>query len=92
MARDDRRQARTPREQAEQDMAAARELIASGALSAGERALAHAALAQAAAAVAAWDLLAERLPAASERSSGEARELTQAMRDLVMGLRDYARR
>lgn len=47
MARDSRRLL-PPREQAGQDMAEARELIASGALSAGERAVAYAGLAQAA--------------------------------------------
>lgn len=46
MVRDSRRLL-PPREQAEQDMAQARELIASGTLSAGEKAVAYAGLAQA---------------------------------------------
>lgn len=82
MARDDRRQPLTPRELAEQDIAASRELVGGGALSAGERAVALAGLAQARAVIGMWDLLAERLPAGGAPAGDGLGELPRELRDL----------
>jgi hypothetical protein len=95
--RRDSRQSLSAREQAERDAARSRELIAGGALSAGEEAVALACLAHAEAAIGTFDLLASRLPLPGE-GDGESRELTreirqlsQAMTSLVIGLRDSQR-
>lgn len=96
MARD--RRALSPRERAEQDAARSRELIGTGALSAGEQAIALACLAQAEMAIATFDLLASRMPLPGEGDGDfrdlarELKETSRAMNTLAMGLRDSARR
>lgn len=90
MVRDSRRLL-PPREQAEQDMAQARELIASGALSAGEKAVAYAGLAQAGMLAlvsgqiaAVEDILRNGVLRVDAAKSGDIRELKTAMEKLAV--------
>lgn len=98
MARDSRRLL-PPREQAGQDMAEARELAASGALSAGERAIAYAGLAQAGLLAvisgqlaALEDHLRNGVLRVDAAKSGDVRELKSVMEKMAAALYDTTTR